>query len=79
MKKASFTITERRLCEECAVALRRFIGGLDGVDSVDLEGERIVVSFDENEIGRERIAEITKDSIRKLGYDLEQSSEPPHA
>lgn len=72
MKKASFIMTQRHLCMDCTLALRRFIGGLEGVESIDVEDERIVVSFDENRIDQERLTEITKESIRKLGYDMEE-------
>lgn len=72
MSKASFTVTQRHLCMDCTLALRRFIGGLDGIESVDVEEGRIAVSFDENAIARERLTEITKDSIRKLGYDVQE-------
>lgn len=72
MKKAFFTMTQRHLCMDCTLALRRFIGGLDGVESIDVEEGRIAVSFDENAIDQERLTEITKDSIRKLGYDVEE-------
>ncbi|HWR72871.1 MAG TPA: hypothetical protein VN604_06855 [Nitrospirota bacterium] len=72
MKKAFFTMTQQHLCMDCTLALRRFIGGLEGVDSIDVENGRIAVSFDENAIDQERLTEITKDSIRKLGYDVEE-------
>ncbi len=72
MKKTFFTMTKQNLCMDCALALRRFIGGLEGVESIDVEDGRIAVSFDENAIDRDRLTEITKDSIRKLGYDVEE-------
>jgi hypothetical protein len=68
MQKATFLIDEYNTCVECAIALRRFIGGLDGVESIeDLPGV-IVISFDEKKIDREMLTKIVKDSIRKLGY-----------
>jgi copper chaperone CopZ len=72
MKKESFNMAQKHLCMDCSLALRRFIGGLDGVDSIDVEQGKIVVSFDENEIDREKLKKITTDSIRKLGYDLDE-------
>ncbi len=71
MKKTSFRV-EKNLCADCSFALRRFIGGLDGVDSIDVEEGAIVVSFDENEIDQEKLSTIARDSIRKLGYDVEE-------
>ncbi len=71
MKKASFGV-EKNLCAECSLALKRFIGGLDGVESIDVEGGKVVVSYDENEIDQSRLETIARDSIRKLGYDVEE-------
>jgi hypothetical protein len=68
MQKASFLIDEYNICVECAIALRRFIGGLDGVLSIDDEPGMIVISFDESKIDPELLTRITRDSIRKLGY-----------
>jgi copper chaperone CopZ len=53
------------------MALRRFIGGMDGVDSIDVESGRIAVTFNEAVIGEEALSKITKDSIEKLGYKSE--------
>lgn len=71
MKKTSFSV-DKNLCFDCSLALRRFIGGLDGVDSIDVEHGKVVVSFNENEIDQEKLSKIARDSIRKLGYDLEE-------
>jgi copper chaperone CopZ len=71
MKKTSFSI-QKNLCTDCSFALRRFIGGLEGVESIDVEQGKIVVSFDEQQIDHEKISRITLDSIRKLGYDVDE-------
>lgn len=71
MKKASFSV-DKHLCMDCSLALRRFIGGLDGVDSIDVEQGKVVVSFDEKEIEEVKLSQIARDSIRKLGYDVEE-------
>ncbi len=71
MKKASFGV-DKNLCLDCSFALKRFIGGLDGVDSIDVEQGKVVVSFDENRIDQEKLSSIARDSIRKLGYDLDE-------
>jgi copper chaperone CopZ len=68
MQKASFPIDEFNICVECAIALKRFIGGLEGVESIEGEFGKIVVYFDEKKIDPELLARITKDSLRKLGY-----------
>ncbi len=69
MKVALFSV-ESALCADCAMALRRFIGGLDGVGSIDVESGRIAVRFDENAIDEARLKKITQDSIERLGYRL---------
>ncbi|OGW32976.1 MAG: hypothetical protein A2X58_12330 [Nitrospirae bacterium GWC2_56_14] len=70
MKVAHFTV-DKNLCGECSLALRRFIGGMDGVDSIEVESGRIAVTFNEAEIEEETLSNITRDSIEKLGYKIE--------
>ena len=69
MEKRLFKV-EDRFCDECALALRRFIGHLEGVESIDVENEMIAVSFNPAKIPVERLDRITKDSLEKLGYKL---------
>ncbi len=69
MKKRLFKV-EDRFCDECALALRRFIGHLEGVDSIDVENRMIAVSFNPAKMPEERLDKITKDSLEKLGYKL---------
>jgi len=69
MKKISFGV-EKHFCEECSLALRRFIGGMYGVESIDVENGRIAISFDDTQITVEMLTRLTKDSIDKLGYKL---------
>jgi len=45
---------------------------MDGVESIDVEQGKIVVTFDETAVDEERISKITKDSIEKLGYRIEE-------
>ena len=71
MKVALFKV-DKNLCAECSLALRRFIGGMDGVESIDAEQGKIAVTFNESVIGEEKLSEITKDSIEKLGYRIEE-------
>ncbi len=69
MKKVSFGV-EKHFCEECSLALRRFIGNMDGVESIDVENGMIAMSFDDAKIPEEVLVRITKDNIEKLGYKL---------
>jgi hypothetical protein len=43
-----------------------------GVAAIDVEEGKVVVSYDENEIDPEKLETITRESIRKLGYDVEE-------
>lgn len=71
MKTALFSVSNN-LCAECSLALRRFVGGMDGVESIDVQHGKIAVTFDEATIDEEKISTITRDSIEKLGYRIEE-------
>jgi copper chaperone CopZ len=73
MKTARFSVENKQLCANCALALRRFIGGMDGVESIDQEHGKIAVRYDETAVDEARLLEITKDSIEKLGYRIAES------
>lgn len=67
MKTAKFSI-DQSLCGDCSLALRRFIGGMDGVSSIDVEQGAIAVTFDETELDETKLRKVVKDSIERLGY-----------
>ena len=67
MEKITLNV-EKNFCEECSLALRRFIGHMEGVESIDVEEGKVAVAFDETKITEEELSRITKDSIEKLGY-----------
>lgn len=69
MKKMTFKV-EERLCEECSMALRRFIGNMDGVESVDVEDGKIAVQYDAAKMREEHLSEIATDSLEKLGHRI---------
>jgi hypothetical protein len=69
MAKRLFRV-EEQFCDECALALRRFIGHLDGIESINVENKMIAVSFNPSEMPEERLDRITKDSLEKLGHSL---------
>ena len=71
MGKAYFKV-QKQFCGECSLALRRFIGGLDGVAAVNVENGAVAVDFDERKITEERVQRLTRDSIEKLGYRVEE-------
>ncbi|HXX80637.1 MAG TPA: heavy-metal-associated domain-containing protein [Thermodesulfovibrionales bacterium] len=69
MKTISLNV-QKEFCEECSLALRRFIGHMDGVNSLDVEKGKIVIHFDDGRIAEEDILKITRESIEKLGYKM---------
>ncbi len=69
MTKRSFKV-EDRFCDECALALRRFIGHMEGIESIDVENRMIAVVFDPAKMPEERLDKIATDSLEKLGHKL---------
>lgn len=73
MDKLSFRV-KKEFCSECSLALRRFVGNLDGVEDVEVsvgDGE-ITISYDGDKISKSDLFRISKESIEKLGYGLEE-------
>ena len=71
MEKITLNV-EKMFCEECSLALRRFIGHMEGVESIDVEEGKVAVTFDEAKITEEELFRIIRDSIEKLGYQIEK-------
>ena len=69
MEKLSVNV-EKHFCDECSLALRRFIGRMEGVESIDAGRGEIVINFDEGKITVEELRKITRESIEKLGYKI---------
>ena len=63
---------QKQFCGECSLALRRFIGGMDGVNAVEVENGAVAVDFDERQIPGEQVQKLARDSIEKLGYRVEE-------
>ena len=61
---------KKQFCEECSLALRRFIGGMEGVESIAVQNGIIEIGYDSSKIAEDAIRKISKDSIEKLGYEL---------
>ncbi len=60
----------KELCADCALALRRFIGGMKGVDAIDVQNGQIEISFDASKIEKDTLVKISRDSVDLLGYKL---------
>lgn len=62
---------QKEFCAECSLALTRFMKNLDGIEAVEPEEGSVAVTFDEARIGRERVEQIARENIEKLGYRVE--------
>jgi len=69
MIKRSFKV-EEQFCDECALALRRFIGHMEGVESIEVENKMIAVVFNPAKLSEAKLEELTKESLDKLGHRL---------
>lgn len=69
MDAISFHV-QKELCEECCLALQRFIGKMDGVDSILVADGKIEIVFDNDRIAEIERAKIVRNSMQKLGYRI---------
>lgn len=67
--KIEIPVPEKQ-CESCAMALRRFIGGIKGVNSIQVEDGKVTITFDSEKISESKLFEISKDSLEKLGHSF---------
>ena len=74
MKKISLNV-EKQFCEECSLALRRFIGKMDGVETIEMHKGAIDIGYDPSKITGNDLISISKDSLEKLGYRLLDTNE----
>jgi len=70
MKSISIAV-QKEFCEECSMALRRFLGKMDGVNSIETGRGEIAIEFDEAKLMEEDLLRLTRESIEKLGYKIE--------
>jgi copper chaperone CopZ len=71
MKKISLNV-QTEFCSECSLALRRFIGKMNGVESIDVGSGGIEINFDEAKVQEEDLRRISKESVEKLGYKISE-------
>jgi len=71
MKKKLFLNVQKEFCGECSLALMHFVGKMEGVDSVGVEDEKVVIDFDDAKISEEKLEGVAKQSIETMGYKLE--------
>jgi hypothetical protein len=68
MSKVSLNV-QKQFCEECSLALRRFVGGMEGVETIEVQKGKIEIGFDSSKI--------TEDFLKKLAKDSIEISSPP--
>jgi len=61
---------QEQFCEECSLALRRYIGGMEGVKSIAVQNAMIEIGYDPSKITEDALRKLSKESIEKLGYKL---------
>jgi len=71
MKKVSLRVG-KEFCDECSLAIRRFVGKMNGIDSVDVEEGKIVINFDDSKVAETDVLRISRESIEKLGYKINE-------
>jgi copper chaperone CopZ len=60
-------------CYDCVIALKKFIGSLDGVQSIEMDGEdKIDISYDTSSISEKKLMMIVGESVDKLGFKIER-------
>jgi copper chaperone CopZ len=71
MKRIALNVS-KDICAECSMALRRFIGKMDGVDSIDVGDGQVIVKFDEATMDEDFLRKLTNESMEKLGYKIQE-------
>lgn len=69
MRTLAFAVADR-ICDDCSLALRRYLGGLQGVGTVDVDGRNVAVMYDENVVSGEKVRTLSLESLEKLGHRL---------
>lgn len=67
MKKILIQV-QKEFCEECSLAIMRFMQNMEGIESVTAEGGWVSITFDESRVIEERVEQIARENIEKLGY-----------
>ena len=66
---------QKEFCAECSLAIMRFMRNMEGVESVVAENGEVVITYDDSKAGGENIEKIARQSVRTLGYKMEDEAE----
>jgi len=57
-------------CYDCVNALRRFVGGMKGIESVEVKDGMIEVRYSAAVISESEVRKIVSDTVQRLGYSI---------
>ena len=61
---------DENFCADCSLALQRFIGGMDGVNSINIGKGCVTIEYDETRIGGGVLYKLAVENVEKLGYKI---------
>lgn len=70
MKKIRLKV-QKEFCGECSLAIMRFMGHMEGVESVAAENGEVVITYDDSKVDGEKIEKIAIDGVKTMGYKME--------
>lgn len=73
MKKIHLNV-QREFCAECSLAIMRYMKHMEGVESVVAENGEVVINYDETKADGEKIEKIARESVRTMGYKMEDEA-----
>jgi copper chaperone CopZ len=60
-------------CYDCVKAIRRFVGSMKGVESVDVDQGYVTINYNEGIITEEEVRRLVSDTVERLGYRVIES------
>jgi hypothetical protein len=75
MMKELHLSVQKEFCGECSLALMHFMGNMEGVESVVAENGEVVITYDDSKVAGENIEKTARDSVRTMGYKMEEETE----
>jgi copper chaperone CopZ len=63
---------QKEFCTECALGLRRFLEHMEGVEDVVAGDGKIEISYDGRKISEAELFRISRETVEKLGYRLQE-------
>lgn len=70
MLKTMCVSVEAHFCEECSLSLRRFIGGLEGIESIEANNGQISITYEDKIVNDGQLFAAVCENVEKLGYKL---------